>query len=285
MKKIVTHINPDLDAVCSVWLIKRFLPGWQEAEIGFVEASSSTESVAGIDDNRDILYVDVGRGKLDHHQTKEYLSAAKLCWDFIREARLGESLSPLEERALERLIEVVTEVDNARDLNWQEVNEDRYEFYLHNLVEGWRGLALSDLEVINLGLKMLDTVLWGLKNKIKAEKEMGRAITFQTKWGKGIATETGNKHFLVFAEAQGYPIVFIKDPKSGAVRIHARPDSSVDLSAVYDKIRELDPQSDWFLHASKKMLLNEASVAKMRPTKLSLEEIIGILTKCRKVSR
>ena len=38
MKIIVTHAAPDLDAVTSVWLIKRFLQGWNEAEVRFVPA-------------------------------------------------------------------------------------------------------------------------------------------------------------------------------------------------------------------------------------------------------
>ena len=38
MKVVVTHSSPDLDAITSVWLIKRFLPGWEDANIQFVPA-------------------------------------------------------------------------------------------------------------------------------------------------------------------------------------------------------------------------------------------------------
>jgi hypothetical protein len=69
-----------------------------------------------------------------------------------------------------------------------------------------------------------------------------------------------------------------KHPRSGAAQIYARPDSRVDLSQVYQIIKQRDPQADWFLHASKKLLLNEASVnPNMKPTRLSLEEIISII--------
>ena len=125
---------------------------------------------------------------------------------------------------------------------------------------------------------MLDTFLLNLKNKIRAEEELlTKAKTFKTKWGKGIGLETGNKHFLFFAESQGYQVVFIKNPKSGGVKIYARPDSKVDLTEAYQKVKKLDPQSDWFLHSSKKLLLNQASVAQMRPTKLSLRQIMEVL--------
>ena len=80
MKKIVTHINPDLDAVTAVWLIKRFLPSWKEAEIDFCEPQSTIDGQP-VDSSPDVLHVDVGMGKLDHHQLEEVTSAAKLCFD------------------------------------------------------------------------------------------------------------------------------------------------------------------------------------------------------------
>ena len=273
MKKIITHVNPDLDAVCAVWLLKRFLLGWQEAEIDFVLADDKQIEK----ENKDLVYVDVGLGRLDHHQTGEYLSASKLCWDFLKKARKGESFKNLESQAIERLVEVVTQVDNARYLSWSEAKDDRHQFYLHNLIDGWRELPLNDIEIIEEGFKMLDTVLLNLKNKINVEEELKKATTFKTKWGKGIASETGNKHFLYLPKTLGYQVMLIKNPKSGGIRVHGQPDSKVDLSAVYHQVKKLDPDSDWFLHASKKMLLNMASVAKMRPTKLSLKKIIEVL--------
>jgi len=275
MKKIITHVNPDLDAVCAVWLLKRFLPGWQEAEIDFVMADEKQFEK----ENENLVLVDVGLGKLDHHQLSERLSASKLCWDYIKKERKDSPLGDLDNQSVERLVAVVTEIDNACDLSWAEATDDRYQFYLHNLIEGWRELPLNDIEVVEEGFKMLDTIFTNLKNKIRAEEEMAKAKIFQTQWGKGVGVESGNKHFLIFAETKGYQVAFIKNPKNGAVRIHAQPSSKVDLTKIYNKVKKLDPKSDWFLHSSKKMLLNMASVAKMRPTKLSLEEIIEILKK------
>lgn len=273
MKKIVTHVNPDLDAVCSVWLLKRFLLGWQEAEIDFVRADDKQ-----IDkDNNDLVYVDVGLGKFDHHQINKHISASKLCWDYLQEIRAGEKLGLLEEKAITRLVVIVTQIDNNDDSLWPEAKDDRYQFYLHNLVEGWRELPLDDIEVIEEGFEMLDAILVNLKNKIRAEEGLEKATNFQTKWGKGIGLETGNKHFLYFSEIHGYAVVIIKNPENGGVRIHARPGSKVDLTEVYNKVKKLDPQSDWFLHSSRKMLLNTASVAQMKPTKLSLKEVIEVL--------
>ena len=38
MKRIVTHTSPDMDAITSVWFIKRYLSGWENAEVRFVPA-------------------------------------------------------------------------------------------------------------------------------------------------------------------------------------------------------------------------------------------------------
>ena len=44
MKIIVTHASPDWDAITSIWLLKRFLPGWNTAEIRFVPAGERLKS-------------------------------------------------------------------------------------------------------------------------------------------------------------------------------------------------------------------------------------------------
>jgi len=278
MKKIITHINPDLDAVASVWLIKRFLPGWEEAEVEFVEATASGKKIAGVDEDPNVLFVDVGRGRLDHHQTGEYLSATKLCFDYILAARKNQLLKPLEQEALGKIVKIITQIDTASDLKWKEISQVRYQFYLHILIEGLRGLGEADLQVIEFGFRALDAVLLNLKNKIRAEEELKNGIEFQTSWGKGIAVESGNKHVLWTGETLGYAIVVKKDPERGGVQIYSRPDSKVDLRKAYKKVRKMDPESDWFLHATHRLLLNEASVnPNMRPTKLSLAQIIEVL--------
>ena len=274
--KIITHFNPDLDAVTSIWLLKRFFSGWHTAEVDFVKA----EVIKEADLNPEVLYVDVGSGKLDHHQTGEYLSASAVVWKFVQKNRSGKPLRELDIKAVDRLIEVVTQIDNARDLVWPEVTENRYKFYLHTLIAGIRGLAGSDIEAVNFGLLALEAVFHNLKNKIRAEEEIKTGEKFLTVWGEAVAAETGNEEVLWEGEAEGYVLTMRKDPETGSVRIFARYDSKVDLTSLYNKVKELDPQSDWYLHTSKKMLLNQASVNPgMRPTKLSLETLISLLKK------
>jgi hypothetical protein len=81
----------------------------------------------------------------------------------------------------------------------------------------------------------------------------------------------------------GYVVVIRRDPRKGYVRIKARPNESehskgVDLTLASEKLSKMDPTATWFLHVSKKMLLNGTPKnPKMRPTKLSLNDIIEVL--------
>ncbi len=278
MKTIVTHINPDLDAVCGVWLIKRFLPGWKEAEIEFCEPQSTLDGQP-VDSNPNILHVDVGMGKLDHHQSEEITSAAKLCFDYITQQRKGQPLKELDKKALVQIIEVVNEVDNARDLNWPETKNGRNNFYLHNLIAGIRGMAGSDEEAMDFGLKGMDAAFHQIKKSIDAQEELKKGIEFETQWGKAIAVETGNDSVLWEGEKTGFCLVIRKDSETGGVRIYSRYDTKVDLTNAYNKLKKMDSKADWFLHSSKNLLLNMATSKKMRPTKLSLKQIIEIISK------
>ena len=81
----------------------------------------------------------------------------------------------------------------------------------------------------------------------------------------------------------GYVVVVRRDPRKGYLRIKARPDKDekdkgVDLTLAYEKLKKMDPSATWFLHVSKKMLLNGTTKnPKMKPTKLPLSVIIGVL--------
>lgn len=277
MKRIITHINPDSDAVVAAWLIRKFLPGWQTAEIGFAEANETTVKRAQAADPH-VLFVDVGRGQLDHHQTGELTCATKLAWEYIKKSRFNQPLRALELKAVEALVKVETEIDNTRDLHWPEISEPRAAFYFQAIIESLRGLAETDEQVMTVGLRLTEAIFGNLKNKVKAREELKTGVKFTTPWGKGVAITTGNKYVGWEGEVAGFAVVVQKDPQKGGVRIYARWDTDADLTRVYNKVKAIDGKANWFLHASKKLLLNWASVNKsMRPTKLSLEKLIEIV--------
>ncbi|HUW21663.1 MAG TPA: chromate resistance protein ChrB domain-containing protein [Candidatus Bathyarchaeia archaeon] len=279
MNKIITHVNPDLDAIFSVWLVKRFLPGWEKAKVCFVRAGQTLDNLAA-DSVPGVLHVDVGMGELDHHQFIGLTSATQLTWDYILIKRKGQPLSPLETEALNRLVPVVTEVDNGRTVAWPEITLDRSQLYLDNLIYGLKKVITDDEVVVKEGLMILDSLLKAFKDKIRAEEMIeNESIIFQSPWGKAIACKTGNEMILWEAEYRGYALVLKYDSTyRNRVKIYARFDSKVDLTKVYRQLSKIDSQADWFLHASKKLLLI-SSRPEARGTSLSFEEIVALLKK------
>jgi hypothetical protein len=99
-----------------------------------------------------------------------------------------------------------------------------------------------------------------------------------------MAVETINDEVLKLSQMMGYRLAIRKDPNEGFVRIKAVPDRrnaetlGIDLTEAYEKLKEMDPDSTWFLHVSKRMLLNGSSKnPTMQGTKLTLDQVIEVL--------
>ena len=283
-KIIVTHMNPDLDAMTSVWLLKRFGgTEWEEAEAKFIPAGQTYKGEK-VDSNPEVVHVDVGLGKFDHHHSSdEALCAAKLVFDWL----VTQSKQFRQNQALVRLVEMVRQFDWAHHLGAKDADSDLYSFvfFEHGIIAGWQAKwrNKSDLH-FTFGLTALDGVYENLKAKVEAEAVVKKALKFKTVWGRGLAASTATFGFPNFAQAKGYPIVVCKNPKSGHVRIHAfefgKNRRKINLTGVWEILKHKDPQATWFLHAGKKMLLNGSRAnPDMIPTKLTLREVVEVLKK------
>lgn len=295
MKIVVTHTSPDIDAITSVWLIKKFLPDWHDSEVEFVQAGESKLKIGdpiqkyGDDE---YIHVDTGLGPLDHHQLQdETISASSKTWDYIKSQNPQLKFHQMEsdkwknrEAAVDRIVKIVVELDHFKDVFWEKPLADHYEFLFSEIIEGLK-LAKpgQDSYYIDFGMQTLDAIFHNFENRIWAEEEIARdGIKFETRFGKGIGFESLNDSVLKLAQKMGYVIVVRKDPRKGYVRIKARPskenEKGIDLTLVYEKLKKMDPGATWFLHVSKKMLLNGSSKnPKMKSTRLSLDEIIKVL--------
>lgn len=290
MKTIVTHLAPDVDAVTSVWLLKRFLPEWKEAEVAFVPAGKTLDNEPP-DSDPDIMHVDTGMGKLDHHQTDEDTCAAKRTMEFIAAQNQRSKIKSQKssgknhkfpDEALVRLIDVVNDIDHFREAYFPNPAADYYDFGLVSMMDGWKLIYPDENQrMIDLGLIALDGVYKTFQNKVWAEHEIkNEGVEFVTKWGKGIGVETVNDEVVRIAQRQGYVVAVRKDPHKDYVRIKALPESRSDLTSCYNILRKKDKEATWFLHASRKMLLNgSVKNPESKPTKLTLREIIEVLKK------
>lgn len=271
MKTVVTHIGPDLDAITSTWLVKTFFPGWEEAEIVFVPAGTTLNKM-NPDGDPEILHVDTGFGRFDHHQTDADTCAAMLVYEEIKKQHGPDPV-------LERMVEVVNDVDHFKEVFYPNASADYWEFWIVGQIDGWR-LLFSDnpLKIMELGFASLDGIYKVMLNKIWAEKELDQASPFETRWGNGLGFETVNDEVIHQAQKRGYSVVIRKDPKKGYVRIKTLPKPEIDLTPLYERLKSDEPESTWFLHASRHMLLNgSAKNPEMKPTKRTLAELISVI--------
>jgi hypothetical protein len=298
MKIVVTHTMPDLDAVTSVWLIKRFLQDWSEAEVGFVPAGTRLKNAKPGEEVKEpiekigedeVIHVDTGMGPLDHHQIKsDQVCGASRTWDYIRyvnemfkDPKRSDKIIEKEE-AISRMVQVVVDVDHFKEVFRPDPSADYQDFSIVNVLDGLKLLKPdSDLYYVDFMLTALDALLRDFENKIWAEKEIeNNSVEFESEWGKALGMETINDDVIKTAQLNGFALVVRKDPRKGYVRIKASPKFDIDLTNTYEKLKKIDPDATWFLHVSRKMLLNGTPKnPKMKPTTLKLDEIISILKK------
>ena len=337
MKYIVTHTSPDWDAIGSVWIIKKYLAGWQEAEVKYVPAGQrvsnskyrisigerlhqvTDEAIETIGDD-EYMHVDTGLGPLDHHQTYDQdVCGASKCWEYIKKSQIshpkGTSFSEAanlksqksnlvsqiskEEtvgftmehiEAVDRIMKILVDVDHFQEIFWGGPVEDYQEFSLNGVLDGLKlEKPNQDSFYMEFGRTCLDALLHGFENRIEAEKTIKETgVEFESRWGKSIGFETLNDTVIKLSQKMGYNLVLRKDPRKGYVRIKLRPEkkgngkseteNNDDLTLAYEKLQKIDPEATWYLHVSKKMLLNGTPKnPTMVPTKLSLEKLIDVL--------
>lgn len=275
MKTIVTHISVDLDATSSAWLIKRYMPVWEEATMVFVPAGT-TWNGAPVDADPDIIHVDTGLGRFDHHHIQDRsLCAAKLVFNYLNQA----SLIPAEDiPALERMLVYIVMDDNFGDVSLHEPDSDTYDFLLHRIIDGFKRSLRTDQERCDAVFMLLDSVLQVFRMKMRAEKEIIEGFTFSSSFGKTLCLESENESTIKLALKKGYELVVLHNGKDNSYRIKTLPSPKYNLTPVYEAIKKQDPAATWFLHVSKNMLLNGSSKRPDSvPSSLPVKKVIEII--------
>ncbi len=292
MKIIVTHNAPDMDATTSVWIIKRFLPDWSDAEVKFVPAGNRYKDKSATLDmdfanavekygDDEVIHVDTGMGPLDHHQTSDdQVCGASRSLDYVL---LSDQQTLKDEKleAIKRIVKVVVDVDHFKEVFRPDPLSDYHDLSIVSVLDGLKLLKPNDdMFYTDFMLTALDGLLHDFENKVWAEREVEKGIKFESIWGKGMGAETINDDVIKTAQLMGYAVAIRKDPRKGYVRIKANPKFEIDLTNTYEQLKKMDPDATWFLHVSKKMLLNGTPKnPKMKPTRLKIDEIINVLKK------
>ncbi len=253
-KTIVTHKNPHVDDVAAIWIFLRFIPAWANAKMVFVHADSKQR----MRDTRDKIHIGVGHGAFDEHKGNTKDSATTLVWKWGKKNR-KYALSTIETRALKELVHYINDEDHGL-LFAQQAREfmiGSVFTYLPSVTkQGSRGS-------LQFGLKYLDAVFSGLKEKHALLADWRKRKEFTTKWGRGVAitTKVSSKVVARVAYAKGFTLFVYRNPVSKYTSIKAQNNSRVNLTRAYNAVKKLEPKSEWYLHHSKKMLICGSDVA------------------------
>src|SRR5690242_3131874 len=130
MHIIITHASPDWDAIGSVWILKRFLPGWDNAKVEFVPAGQRSVRVAQKVKEADtqiivesgdtkIIHVDTGLTPLDHHQIYDInICSVSRSWDYVLKENTNLHATTSDQKredkiaAVERIVKYMVELDH-----------------------------------------------------------------------------------------------------------------------------------------------------------------------------
>ena len=267
-KVIVSHYSPDLDSITSIWILMRFA-GYDDAELQFVSAGSTLNDMA-VDSDPDTIHVDTGLGMFDHHQDKQNGKNDKCA------ARLVADVYTPKNWSVNRIVEYVNLIDNGK-ISFEEMVQP---FSVVRLIRGMNICNPRDSKfIINIMLPCLDAWYESTKEEEAFYKEFENRLEFQTDWGLGIALKTDVPAAAQVAYSQG-AVLFVYQGSTGALGITAAPSSNVNLSDLFENLQKLEPNANWFLHPSKKMLLcGSKKVRDINLSRLQLMDIVKLISK------
>jgi hypothetical protein len=177
---IVTHQSPDFDAICYLWLVKRFasqvVPTFKDAEINLMSLSridqDVLEAAISVGDMGGVYRPETWR--FDHHHLEGSQStntcAAKMLWEYLLYLGIDVSyLSPL--------IKVIWQGDLART---EPVG-------IHSILWGGglqknllTGQRLTDMEMVAVGFDLLDRAAAWLKHKVETKAELDEKVIWKS---------------------------------------------------------------------------------------------------------
>lgn len=284
MNLLVTHHAPDIDAITSVWILKRFDPEhFAGAKIEFVDAGKSMTAEQAAEFGAplsDVVNVDTGEGEFDHHQKDsagQRSCASSLVYDRVK--TINPTLA--NDWSLQQIVEYSLADDHFDDYFLPDADSVRHLFALRWIIRGAENTALHDDDSqMQFGFRMLDAIYASLKDRHHADKDIEKGIVFQSKWGNSIGLQTSNSSAVRFAQLKKYTLVIQKDPRRGGMNIKAAPIKEYDLTPLYEKIIQKDKVGGWYFHNGKRMIINNSSHADQKPTPLTVEQVIEIAKEC-----
>jgi len=268
-KTLVTHVIPHLDDVAALWLLVRFDPASKKAPLKFVQTSPE-----GVKLGKGEIGVGVGRGMYDEHKGDKEDSAVSLVWkDLKRRGRLPGSHRG---RAIAELVDFVRRGDMGEYIGKEGPGMA--------MATTLRALAKlpgeSSKSATLVGFRLLDAMLVLYEERARIDAAIARGEEFRTKWGRGVGISVEAVPGMVSGRIAelGYAMVVLRYPKNGFLHVRATPGTKVDLSRLAKIVMKEEPEARWYLHHSRKMLLQGDWIAPLTTrSKYRVKSMIALI--------
>lgn len=263
MKTLITHINPHLDDIFAIWLLKKYDPKFKDFEVDFISASHEM----GDQETEDRVFVGTGGGKFDEHKEGLDTCAGSLVFDCLKEKDLLPK-DELEVKALEELVAWNRLIDTGKAPIYE-----YSQFSVQSFIRSLDNTLQSSLKGVELGSEILDRILEVLKRKQQSIMDWDKRVEFQTKYGlgAGVMSETVDR---AFCKTKQGDVFLMYDPKNSSVQFYS---DAHDLESLYQKLKVKDADASWFLHQSHHMVIcGSSSAPDFKKTKLSFEQLIEV---------
>lgn len=275
MAMLITHINPHLDDIFAIWLLKKYDPKYKKYEIDFISAAHNLAD----QETEEKVFVGTGGGKFDEHKEGLKTCAGSLVFEYLK----SEGLFPedeLEVKALEEMVVWNNKIDTGT-IPIEAYDEFSVPAFIRTkslqapLIRSKDNKKQSSLDDVELGSRILERILEVAKRTQQSLKDWEKKVEFESKFGHSIAVES-NTIDRPFCKKKGGDLFLLLSPKYHGVQFFT-PSHDLDLSPIYEKVKQLDPEADWFLHQSHHMVLCGSSAAPdAKQTRLSFDQLIEV---------
>lgn len=184
MATIVSHVSPDWDAICALWLLQRY-GGLADADIVLVPSGEAgpPDAAAVVDTGRTF---DPGRGRFDHHQFPGAQSSATCAARQVYEWIVDRSTeTPADWAYLLSIIDLVT----AGDAGLPAAALSR-QVGIHALLSVRKAARYSDEVLIAWGQTVLDELALHLRGQDEARRTLAAHTVWRSADGCVVALES-----------------------------------------------------------------------------------------------
>jgi len=291
IKTIVTHEYPDLDAIMSIWLLRRYgndlFPGVATAKLEFLPAQ---RFYGKGDEITDTIVVDIEGGHFDHHGPEKSTKCSAML--------IAEYLSLGKKTSLAKMIRYVNLVDTTGKASSTIPDPLLLLFSIGEMIKGWHSLNGSDfVRTVNLVCQCLDAINETERLWLSAKSDSENAIVVQGGSIKVIGLSSDSTSAMKVGRSLYADVVVVKD-SNGHVGITAtsgikwkEPDLTPTIRMLrlvesslssnhysIDQLSEVGDLLGWFFHSSRVIISCGGPKARNRqPTLMTLSEICSLV--------